>query len=168
MSVLRVDTDRLTLTFNRQVVSCTVGRNGPCRADQKREGDGHTPVGNWPIRVVLFRPGRSAPAPGLKLPWRWIGLQDGWSDDPVDPAYNRPVRLPHPFSAEALIRDDPLYDIIVILGHNDKPPLAVKGSAIFLHICYKNRATEGCIAIDRTAMDALLPTLESGDVLEII
>lgn len=148
-------------------MACTIGRSGPCPADQKREGDGHTPLGNWAIRAVLFRPGRSAPAPRLKLPWRWVGAQDGWSDDPADPSYNQPVRLPHAFSAESLIRDDPLYDIIVTLGHNDSPPVAGKGSAIFFHICYKDKATEGCVAIARPDMDALLPKLAPGDIMEI-
>ncbi len=168
MSVLRVDTDALTFTFNKQVIACTIGRSGPCPAQQKREGDGHTPLGKWPIRAVLFRPGRSGPSPQLKLPWRWIGAQDGWSDDPSDPSYNRPVRLPHSFSAETLIRDDPLYDIIVILGHNDTPPAIGKGSAIFFHICYGKKTTEGCVAIARAAMDSLLIKLEPGDVMEIV
>mgnify|MGYP003335818453 CR=1 FL=1 len=34
----------------------------------------------WPIRTVLFRPGRAAPPEGLALPWRWIRGDDGWSD----------------------------------------------------------------------------------------
>lgn len=158
----------LTLTFNQDVINCTIGRSGSCEAEQKREGDGRTPLGTWPIRTVLFHPGRSAPFHGLKLPWRWIGPQDGWSDDPADPSYNRPVRLPHPFSAETLIRDDPLYDIIITLGHNDSQPIAGQGSAIFFHICYENRGTEGCVAIDRATMDSLLPKLAPGDLMTIV
>lgn len=90
-----------------------------------------------------------------------------WSDDPFDPSYNRPVSLPHPFSAETLIREDPLNDIIVILGHNDAPPAPGCGSAIFFHIWNDNKPTEGCVAIGRKDMDALLPKLELGDIAEI-
>ncbi len=168
MNILRVDAKARTLNFEDQVIPCTIGRSGSCPADQKREGDGCTPRGKWPIRTVLFRPGRSTLPRRLKLPWRWIGAQDGWSDDPSDPSYNQPVCLPHPFSAESLIREDPLYDIIIILGHNDDPPVSDKGSAIFFHICYENRDTEGCVAITRPNMDALLPKLEPGDVMEIV
>lgn len=167
MSLLRVDADARTLSLEEQIFPCTIGRSGTCPANEKREGDGCTPLGRWPIRAVLFRPDRSAPSPDLKLPWRWIGEQDGWSDDIADPAYNRPVNLPHRFRAETLTRDDPLYDIIVLLGHNDDPPVPGKGSAIFFHICYENAATEGCIAIARSAMDALLPKLKPGDAIEI-
>ena len=157
-----------TLSFEDQIFPCAIGRSGACPVDEKQEGDGYTPLGRWPIRAVLFRPDRSGPSLQLKLPWRWIGTQDGWSDDPADPAYNRPVRLPHGFGAETLIRNDPLYDIIVILGHNDSPPTPGQGSAIFFHIWNDAKPTEGCVAIARTNMDALLPQLAPGDVMEII
>ena len=45
--------------------------------------------------------------------------------------YNRPVRLPYPASAETLWRDDHLYDLVVVLGHNDAP---VRPGARQLHI----------------------------------
>lgn len=148
-------------------MTCSIGRSGTCPADQKREGDGCTPLGRWPIRAALYHPGRSAPGPDIKLPWRWIGMQDGWSDDPADPAYNQPVYLPHAFGAETLIREDPLYDIIVVLGYNDAPPAPGNGSAIFFHISDGGKTTEGCVAIARSDMDNLLPELRFGDVMEI-
>lgn len=172
MNILRVDANAQTLSYQGRIIPCAIGRSGPCPADQKREGDGHTPLGRWPVRCVLFRPGRTTPPAGIKLPWRWTGLHDGWSDDPGDPSYNRPVKLPHPFSAETLIRDDALYDIIVILGHNDAPPAAGKGSAIFFHIWNAGqngaKPTEGCVAISRKDMNSLLATLSPDIVMEII
>jgi L,D-peptidoglycan transpeptidase YkuD (ErfK/YbiS/YcfS/YnhG family) len=101
------------------------------------------------------------------LPWRWIRPDDGWSDDVRDPAYNCPVRHPHGFSAEKLWRDDELYDVIVILGHNDAPPVAGAGSAIFFHCWRDGAATEGCVAIAKAEMLALLPALAPGDTIEI-
>jgi len=51
-------------------------------------------------------------------------------------------------SAEALWRDDALYDIIGVLGWNDRPVRSGLGSAIFLHIARPDFApTEGCIAM---------------------
>ncbi|MEO9467485.1 L,D-transpeptidase family protein [Parasphingorhabdus sp.] len=168
MSVIKVDTAALTLTFEDMTIPCSIGRSGACPAANKREGDGYTPLGRWPLRTILFRPGRSRPVQNISLPWRWTGAQDGWSDDPADPAYNRPIALPHRFSAEALVRDDPLYDIIVILGHNDAPSVPGSGSAIFFHIWNEAKPTEGCVAIARDAMDILLPRLKAGDVMEIV
>lgn len=127
-----------------------------------------TPLGVWPIRCVLFRPGRSAPPSGLKLPWRWVGDADGWSDDPADPAYNRPVRHPHRWSAERLVREDGLYDIIVVLGHNDAPPVPGPGSAIFLHCSDGDRPTEGCVAVPKTRLLELVALLAPGDAIEIM
>lgn len=166
MSVIRVDSGAGRLTFGGIEMPCTIGRGGVCAASDKREGDGCTPLGVWPIRAVLLRPGKADPA-GLRLPWRWLREGDGWSDDPADPAYNRPVHLPRGFSAENLLREDDAYDVIVVLGHNDSPPVPGQGSAIFLHLS-EGRPTAGCVAVEREDMLRLLPLLASGDVMEIL
>jgi len=103
----------------------------------------------------------------MTLPWRWVRPDDGWSDDPADPAYNRPVRHPHGYSAERLVRDDGAYDVIVVLGHNDAPPVPGMGSAVFLH-CSEGRPTAGCVAVEKDALLAVLPQLRPGDAVEIV
>lgn len=165
MTAIRVDCAAGRLRFGAIDMPCTIGRGGVCAAVDKREGDGCTPLGSWPVRGVLLRPGRVAPD-GIRLPWRWIREGDGWSDDPADPAYNRPVQLPRPFSAESLLRDDDAYDVIVVLGHNDAPPVPGRGSAIFFHLS-EGRPTAGCVAVERADMLKLLPLLMPGDVMEI-
>ena len=148
-------------------IRCSIGRSSIIPALDKQEGDGATPIGEWPVRAVLLRPDRVPPPGALRLPWRWIQRADGWADDPVDPAYNRPVLHPHRHSAERLWREDGLYDVIVVLGHNDAPPVAGAGSAIFLHCWRDGAATEGCVAIDRAELLALLPQLSAGDIVSI-
>ena len=165
--MIQVDCDARTLGVGGEVVDCVIGRGGACDAEAKREGDGCTPRGRWPVRAVLLRRDRVAVPAGLRLPWRWIARDDGWSDDPADPAYNRPVRHPHRFSAERMWREDGLYDVVVVLGCNDAPPVAGQGSAIFLHCRSDAAATEGCVAIARAALLALLPRIEPGTVLAI-
>lgn len=165
MTVVRVDCSAGRLTFGDFEIACTIGRSGACLGTDKREGDGCTPLGIWPIRGVLLRPGKVEPA-GIRLPWRWIRLNDGWSDDITDPAYNRPVRLPRPFSAESLIRSDDAYDVVVVLGHNDAQPVPGRGSAIFFHLS-EGRPTAGCVAVDRDDMLRLLPLLVPGDTMDI-
>lgn len=166
MSVIRVESGAGRLTFGEIVIACTIGRGGACAAADKREGDGCTPLGIWPIRCALLRPGK-VDATGIQLPWRWIRTNDGWSDDIADPAYNRPVRLPRAYSAESLIRSDDAYDVIVVLGHNDAPPVPGQGSAIFFHLS-EGRPTAGCVAVDRNDMLRLLPLLAPGDMMEIV
>ena len=73
---------------------------------------------------------------------------------------NRPVRLPYPGRHERLWREDALYDLIVVLGHNDDPVVPGHGSAIFLHIARPDYApTEGCVAL--AAADLLLVLAEA-------
>jgi L,D-peptidoglycan transpeptidase YkuD (ErfK/YbiS/YcfS/YnhG family) len=153
------------LHVGERVIPCGIGRGGACPAADKREGDGCTPLGVWPVRAVLLRPDRGL-TPPTSLPWRWLRQDDGWSDDPCDPAYNRAIRHPHPFSAERMWRDDALYDTVIVLGHNDRPPIPGLGSAIFLHL-RGDRATEGCIAILPADMPALLASLVFGSNIEI-
>jgi L,D-peptidoglycan transpeptidase YkuD (ErfK/YbiS/YcfS/YnhG family) len=167
MTRLVVDADARTLTAFGRTIACAIGRAGACPAVNKREGDGMTPLGTWPIRAILLRPDRIALPTGMRLPWRWLRADDGWSDDPADPAYNRPVYQPHPNSAEHLWREDGLYDAIVTLGHNDAPPAPGMGSAIFLHVWNEALPTEGCVAVAREELLALLPLLRPIDEIEI-
>jgi L,D-peptidoglycan transpeptidase YkuD (ErfK/YbiS/YcfS/YnhG family) len=150
-----------------RAVRCALGPAGVRPAADKREGDGATPAGVWPLRAVWYRPDRG-PAPTTALPVRPIAPEDGWCDAPGDPAYNRPVKLPYPASAETLWRDDGIYDLVVLLGHNDDPPISGMGSCIFLHL---NRPgyppTQGCVAIARPDLEELLALATPGDALEI-
>lgn len=133
------------LTFAELVLPCALGRAG-VRAD-KTEGDGATPVGDWPIRRVLYRPDKLA-LPPLNWPSLPIARDDGWCDAAQDPCYNRLVKLPYAASTERMWRNDDLYDVVVVLGHNDAPPVAGAGSAIFLHVARPDFApTEGCVAL---------------------
>lgn len=151
------------LTWPGGRVRCALGRGG-VRPD-KREGDGATPAGCHPLRRVLYRPDRGA-APSTRLPLRPLQPDDGWCDDPADPAYNRLVTTAHPAHHERLWRDDGLYDIIAVLGYNDMPVLAGRGSAIFLHVASPDyRPTEGCVALAAADLRALLADCAEGDRL---
>ena len=148
------------------VLACALGRSGVSRS--KREGDGATPAGTWPLRRLLFRPDRVA-RPETALAVEPLSPADGWCDDPVDPHYNRFVQLPYGASAEALWRDDGLYDLVVVLGYNDDPPKTGSGSAIFLHLATPDYGpTAGCVAINRADMLWLLANCGSQTRLEIV
>jgi L,D-peptidoglycan transpeptidase YkuD (ErfK/YbiS/YcfS/YnhG family) len=150
-----------------QTVRCALGRAGVKPAHDKREGDGTSPLGVWPIRRVLYRPDRGRP-PKTALPVLEINPADGWCDAPDDPAYNSPVRLPYPASAEHLWRDDHVYDLVVVLGHNDDPPRPGLGSAIFLHLAKDDYSpTQGCIALAHHDLVAFLARAAPGDAVAI-
>jgi L,D-peptidoglycan transpeptidase YkuD (ErfK/YbiS/YcfS/YnhG family) len=146
-------------------VRCALGPAGV--KAHKREGDSATPAGAFPLRRVLFRPDRGAP-PATALPASPLSPTDGWCDEPADTAYNRPVALPYPAGAEALWRDDGIYDLIVLIGHNDDPVVPDAGSAVFLHLAREDYApTRGCVALARPDLEVLLGAATVGDVLAI-
>lgn len=148
-------------------VRCALGRSGVRAAADKREGDGCSPAGAWPIRQVLYRPDKG-PAPQTALPVAPIAPDDGWCDAPGDPSYNRRVKLPYPASAERMWRDDDVYDVVVVLGHNDDPVVDAMGSCIFAHLRRPGYLpTEGCVALAPEDMAAFLKAARPGDLLEI-
>ena len=156
------------IAWDGRQARCALGKAGVIAAADKREGDNRSPLGLWPIRRVLYRPDVYPNGPTTSLPAQAIAPDDGWCDAPGDPAYNQPVKLPYPASAERLWRDDAVYDLVVILGHNDDPPVAGLGSAIFLHLAREGYlGTEGCVALAREDVEALLAVAKLGDAVEI-
>jgi len=144
---------------------CALGPAGI--AAEKREGDGTTPAGRYPLRRLLYRPDRLAPPP-TGLPLLPISPADGWCDDPGDPLYNRPVRLPYVARHERLWLASAVYDLIVVLGHNDDPVQPGAGSAVFLHVARPDYApTGGCIALSKPDLLAVLATAGPGDGIDI-
>ena len=147
---------------------CALGKGGVTPAEAKREGDEASPIGVWTIREILYRPDVYPEGPITALPSRPIAPRDGWCDAPADRAYNRPVTLPYPASAERLWRDDHCYDLVGVLAYNDDPPVPGLGSAIFLHLARDGYpGTEGCVALARDDLEALLATARPGDAIEI-
>lgn len=124
-----------------------------------REGDHKTPIGNYHMRFGLYRADR-LPHPKTKLNFRPLRKDDGWCDATDDPAYNRFIRLPLSASHEKLWREDGAYDVIIVMSHNDSPPISGLGSAVFIHVAQPNdRQTLGCIALEPDVMVKLLPEL---------
>ena len=153
------------LALAHGVRRAALGRSG-ARA-LKREGDGATPLGRFPVRQVLYRADRVM-RPRTVFPLRAIRADDGWCEDPADRNYNRLVKL-SPRSADRLTRDDNLYDLILVLGHNDRPRVRGRGSAIFVHLARPGYApTAGCIALSRHDLLMLLAELRRGSAIYVL
>ncbi len=154
-AILKTAGDRAFLHFRGKIVPALTGQRG--LSLDKAEGDLCTPVGELPIRRVLYRADRtSRPVCGAELPIEPIGPGDGWCDDPAHSDYNRAVTLPHPASCETLWREDHVYDLCIVMGWNDDPADSGRGSAIFLHLPPASGYTEGCIAVEEKELRALL------------
>lgn len=47
-----------------------------------------------------------------------------------------------------MMREDGLYDLIIEIDHNDRPRVARRGSAVFIHLVRPGfKPTAGCIAL---------------------
>jgi L,D-peptidoglycan transpeptidase YkuD (ErfK/YbiS/YcfS/YnhG family) len=133
---------------------CALGRSG--RKCLKIEGDGATPVGRWAIRRIMYRADKIS-RPRSPFPAAPIRHDEGWCETVGDRNYNKPVRLPYPVSHEYLARQDDLYDIVVVLSHNERPRVQGLGSAVFFHLARPGYApTAGCVAVSLRDMRIVL------------
>lgn len=166
LSELFLEPDENGLRFLRAGAArhrCAIGKGGV--SPNKREGDGATPVAIMALRRLWWRKDRIAQV-RCALPMMAITPDLGWCDDPAHAEYNRPVRLPFAASHERMYRGDGLYDLVVELGWNDAPPKPGHGSAIFMHIARENyEPTEGCIALARADLTALLAQIDEKTLL---
>ncbi len=154
-----------TLSIGTMAYSCSIGPAGITY--NKSEGDGATPAGRWPMRYAMYRADRVV-RPITGLPVRKILPDSGWCDDPASRDYNKPVHLPYAHSHEKLWRSDHVYDLIVVLGHNDNPAVRGKGSAVFMHLSRPDgSATQGCIALRLNHLRQVLFHCRPGTILHI-
>jgi L,D-peptidoglycan transpeptidase YkuD (ErfK/YbiS/YcfS/YnhG family) len=103
-----------------------------------------------------------------RLPALHIAPEDGWCDDPADAAYNQPVRLSHPARHERLWREDHLYDLVLVIGHNDDPVVPGAGSAVFVHLARENWSpTEGCVVFRQEDLLTILARVGTADAIRI-
>jgi L,D-peptidoglycan transpeptidase YkuD (ErfK/YbiS/YcfS/YnhG family) len=133
----------------------------------KKEGDGATPAGTFPLPFGMYRPDRIKLS-HTDLPMTPLREAHAWVDDPGDPSYNRLVELPYPAHTEQMWRADGIYDLLVVVGANMNPTKPGAGSAIFLHIARPDfTPTEGCIAIGRSALLNLVTLLGPESTLTV-
>ena len=159
-----------TLSAGARKLDCLVGRSGIISAAEKREGDGYSPAGRWQLRALFYRDDKIQPPStgSCDIPVQPITASMGWCDAPHSTCYNQLVSLPFAESHEIMMRDDGLYDIVVVLSHNDAPPVASFGSAIFLHcIAAGQISTAGCVAIDREDLSRLIGLATANQHLSI-
>jgi len=153
------------LSWSGGAARAAVGRAGV--SANKKEGDGTTPAGTFPLISAFYRADR-LPPPSSRLPLRALSPSDAWVDDPADRNYNRLVSVPYPAHAEPMWLDDAVYDLLVVIGYNMAPVIAGAGSAIFLHIARPDFSpTAGCIAVARETLVGLMPRLRLGSTITI-
>lgn len=121
-----------------------VGRAGVIAGAQKREGDGHTPAGIYPLQTAFGY----APTLATGLQYRQATADDYWVDEATAPDYNTWVQGKPKVSAEAMRREDDAYSVGAVIEYNTAPVVPGRGSAIFFHVWSgPDHPTAGCVAV---------------------
>ncbi|MDA7920266.1 L,D-transpeptidase family protein [Verrucomicrobiales bacterium] len=158
----------IPVTVGRKGLGWGLGKFTPeFDGPEKREGDKKAPAGIFEIESAFGREEN----PTLHIPYRRSSPSEVWVDDPKSRFYNQRVdpaarvRKWEPAqewdSAEVLLRKDGLYDLVLVVGHNRTPPVAGRGSAIFMHRWSRpGAATIGCTAMSIENLRLLAAWLE--------
>lgn len=139
-------------------MKAVVGRNGMAPLWEKREGDGRTPSGIYPLPLVYGY----ASSMETRMPYRQATENDLWVDDPDSPDYNRWVRKDDTTASsfEVMKLADDRYKYGIVIGYNMDPVIRGYGSAIFLHLWNEQQPTAGCVAVGEEDMLRLIRWLD--------
>ena len=136
-----------------------IGKNGFAPPGEKREGDGRTPSGIFPLGTVFgYEPSFST-----RMPYRQATVDDLWVDDVHADDYNRWVKsgATNASSFERMRREDGLYKYGIVVEYNMNPVIKGFGSAIFIHLWKGPRQpTEGCIALSEENLVRVIKWLD--------
>jgi len=124
--------------------SGSIGKMGFAAIDKKREGDGKSPSGIFPLGIAFGYD----PSVVTKMPYRQATDDDFWVDDVNSGDYNKWVKgKPNAASWEKMKREDDQYKYGVVIEYNMHPIVRGKGSAIFLHAWKAGQPTVGCVSM---------------------
>ncbi len=162
-------------TSAKGAIPVNLGRRGLAwgRGDQseqkvgpvKREGDGRTPAGVFPLSLVFGR-ALVLPEGAGGMPYLSVGSTSYCVEDTRSAYYNQIIDArEHPPSTwqkwSSLRRSDGLFDWAVVVGHNVQEPVRGAGSCVFLHIWRGPKIpTSGCTAMARSELEDLVMWLE--------
>jgi L,D-peptidoglycan transpeptidase YkuD (ErfK/YbiS/YcfS/YnhG family) len=124
--------------------AASIGEGGFAAIDKKKEGDGKSPSGIFPLGIAFGY----NPSVVTMLPYRQVMDDDFWVDDVDSENYNKWVKgKPNAASFEKMKRDDDQYKFGVVIEYNMRPIVKGKGSAVFLHVWKGGSPTVGCVAV---------------------
>ena len=135
------------------------GTEGP----SKKEGDGKAPAGLFALGPAFgFAPGRAA---RLRVPYVPLTPSVECVDDTASRRYNLIVdRLAAgnvDWDSSERMRSVEGYRWGLVVRHNAAPPVAGRGSCIFLHVwAGPGRGTAGCTAMEESSLTELLRWLD--------
>lgn len=136
----------------------------PATAPRKREGDGRSPAGVFPLGDA-FGFAAADSMPWIRLPYVPLTATSECVDDTTSVHYNtvvdRNAVSPIDWSSAEQMREIEVYRLGVIVDYNAAPRLRARGSCIFLHIWSgPGSTTSGCTALDEAELAGLMAWLD--------
>ncbi len=140
-----------------EAIPINIGKTGFAEPDEKREGDGKSPSGIYPLGPAF---GYEA---DLDTELEFIALDDQhyWMSAPDSATYNQLLHYqPATKEAEIMRRSDELYRYGLVVQYNMAPVVPGHGSAIFLHVQRgPGKPTLGCVSMEQQRMADLIEWL---------
>lgn len=133
--------------------------------EHKKEHDGRAPAGVFKIGKI-YTYDTKLPE-GADYPYHTVTANDAWVDDVTLPEYNKfvtidPKNPPPWFEKQKMRLGDFAYRWLVDIRHNEDPPVAGDGSAIFFHIRRgETRPTGGCTTMAEENLVSLIKFLRA-------
>jgi L,D-peptidoglycan transpeptidase YkuD (ErfK/YbiS/YcfS/YnhG family) len=140
-------------------IDSTIGENGFALPGKKREGDGKTPSGVYPLEFAFGY----YPEIHTKMNYFQATEDDVWVDDVDSSDYNQLVKRgrTNANSFEDMRRNDNLYKYGIVIGYNKDPVVKGYGSAIFFHVWRgEGKPTAGCVAMPEEDITTILGWLD--------
>lgn len=136
-----------------------LGKKGVTR--NKKEGDGKTPLGTFPLGLVFGDSAHKTYAG--KNPYLLLSEGMEWIDDPASSYYNQLIKPdfsgPRNWASSEKMWEIALYALGVVVEYNTHPVIPGKGSAIFMHIAQEG-GTEGCISMKESDLCKVVAWLD--------
>jgi L,D-peptidoglycan transpeptidase YkuD (ErfK/YbiS/YcfS/YnhG family) len=178
VSAPRPRTTSATLRVWRRTGDCWQQVFGPYTARvgwnglrvNRREGDGTTPVGTFPILPRMYG---NAANPGVRFRYTRLRCGDWWVEDPASGAYNTfqrvgcGVRPPFKVTTPDMSKSVHAYAYLAVIGFNMNPIIPRRGSGIFLHV-QVHSSTNGCVSLPRAQLLRVLRWLTPSGSPQIV
>ncbi len=178
VSAAHLHTTSATLRTWRRAGDCWSPVAGPYTARvgwnglrvNRREGDGTTPIGTFPILPRMFG---NQPNPGVRFAYSRLRCGDWWVEDPRSPVYNTFQRIgcgvkpPFKVTTPDMSRSRRAYAYLAVIGFNTSPVVPGRGSGIFLHV-EVHSSTNGCVSLPRHQLLRVLRWLAPAAVPRVV
>ena len=155
----KADGEDFAVVVGRSGLAMAEARSGDASAKVKKEGDGNSPAGMFPLTESF---GTGSKPNAVELPYTKLVEYTECVDDVRSHFYNRIVNRMQVgnfdwSSSEKMLAIGEQYNLGIFVGYNSYPVEKGLGSCIFLHIWKSpTDGTAGCTAMERRNLETLV------------